>query len=381
MLRKSLRGSAIVAITAGLLGGLLPAAGDAVNTGWPEIGGTYSANGKTGTWQARPTYVTSDAPATHATTAGDPIAGLNHDGVAFLDISRSNGGILCSGALLYDGWSVLTAAHCLTDADGNLTATNVRAVWELPGGDIVADSATIHVHPEWDGFATNGYDVAVVNFASEIDADVPRYDIFRAGGMGELGQEILKVGYGQGGFGETGATGSVAVKRWGKNKWENDGLGDDGLDNLGNAQAQLTYDFDSNYRNLTDDGGKDAGDDEAHDAFHVHFGEAVDLGFGDDEVGAAEGDSGSPSFLFDGSEYVIAGVSSYTLRLEDSEGASSDVDESSNSSWGEFGIDARLADSDMYTFVDDNVIPEPATFALIATGSLVLCLRRRRPTV
>jgi hypothetical protein len=57
MLRESLRGSAIVAITAGLLGGFLPAAGDAVNTGLPEIGGTYSANGKTGTWQARPTYV------------------------------------------------------------------------------------------------------------------------------------------------------------------------------------------------------------------------------------------------------------------------------------------------------------------------------------
>jgi len=346
------------------------------------IQGTYTIGERTGAWQALPVYVTSDGSATHATSAGAPVAGLNHDGVSDMIISTGSGSFRCSGALLYDGQSILTAAHCVTDNSGNINASNVSATWELSGGTVTASSSTIQVHPSYNGSVTNGYDVAVINFSSPIDAAVPRYGIFRDGGLVELGPEIIKVGYGRSGFGETGATTGSGTKRYGKNEWEDDGLGDEGVGGITNDSTQVTYDFDSNYRNLDDDGGKDATDDEDHDGFNFHFGRAVNLGFGDDEVMSGAGDSGSPSFILDDGEYRIAGVASYILRLERSAGPpgdrSSDVDDTLNSSWGEFAVDSRLAEPAMSAFVDSAVIPEPATLALLAAGGLGVLLRRQR---
>jgi hypothetical protein len=336
------------------------------------IEGNYTIGDWTGTWQARPTYVTSDATGTHTTMAGSALAGLNHDGVADLIVTTGSSTFGCTGALLYDGWSVLTAAHCVTDSSGNVNTTDVSATWELSSGNITASAATIQVHPSYGGSVTGGYDVAVINFSSPIDSNVPRYDIYRDGGLSELDLETLKVGYGRGGFGEDGATTSAGIKRWGKNKWEDDGLGDDGVGGISNNPTQLTYDSDSNYRNLSL-----TGDDSDHDAFQFHFGQPEDLGFGDDEVMSASGDSGSPTFLLDDGVYKIAGVSSYILRLERRNGASSDVDTSLNSSWGEFGVDARLADADISAWVDSVVIPEPNTLAFLAAGGLWVRRKRR----
>lgn len=342
-----------------------------------ELEGTYNIGGRTGRWRARPTYVTSDAAETHAAAPGSNVSGLTHDGVALMQIARVDGTTVgCSGALLYDGWSVLTAAHCLTDANGTLAVNAVLTSWELSGGDVDAVAAEVHLHPQWNGQVTDGYDVAVINLTAPVETGVPRYDLFRAGGLAELDRETLKVGYGEGGFGETGVTGAAGTKRWGKNEWENDGLGDDGVAGIINDSAQLTYDFDSNYRNLTDDGGKDASDDATRDAFHVHLGEPTDLGFGDDEVLSSPGDSGGPSFVLDEGEFRIAGVSSYGLTLLEADG--SDVDDVLNGTWGEFGIDARVAHPDIQTFIDESVIPEPGTLTLLAAllaGTWARCRR------
>lgn len=341
---------------------------------------TFTSGERAGTGEVRPHYVTSDASATHTTTAGTPVFGVNHDGVADLVISRPGGNARCTGSLLSDGQSLLTAAHCLTDSNGNPVSTNVQATWELASGDVLQSTADVTIHPMYNGDLTDGYDIAIVQFDTPIATTVPRYDIYRKTDGGEIGVETVKVGYGRSGFGNTGSTTASGTKRFGKNKYEDDGLGSGGADisNVGgitNSDTQLTYDFDSNFRNLDL-----AGNDSDHDAFQFFFGGGGDLGFGDDEVGAAPGDSGGPSFVFDDGEWVIAGVTSYGFRLEFTDGTSSDVNGSTNSSWGEFAVDARVAEASMQSFIDTNLIPEPHTVALVVSGGLIL-LHRRRPSV
>ena len=337
-------------------------------------------NGFSGTGEARPLYVTSDGSATHTTTPGTPVFGVDHDGVADLIISRPEGNARCTGSLLNDGQSLLTAAHCLTDNDGNPVASNINATWELATNNVSESSADVTIHPMYNGDLTDGYDIAIVQFDTPIVFAVPRYDIYRKTDGGEIGVETVKVGYGRSGFGNTGDTTSSGTKRFGKNKYEDDGLGsgdgDIGINSVGgitNSQTQLTYDFDSNFRNLNL-----SGNDSDHDAFQFFFPRSEDLGFGDDEVGAAPGDSGGPSFVFDDGEWLIAGVTSYGLRLVFTEsGTSSDVDGDINSSWGEFGVDARVAEAGIQSFIDASLIPEPHTVALVISGGLILLHRRR----
>ncbi|MFW5682726.1 MAG: trypsin-like serine protease, partial [Phycisphaeraceae bacterium] len=257
---------------------------------------TFTIGNQAGTGKARPNYVTSDGTATHTTTAGTPVFGVNHDGVADLIISRPGGNARCTGSLLSDGQTLLTAAHCLTDNNGDPVASSVSATWELASGDVIQSSADVTIHPMYNGDLTDGYDIAIVQFDTKINADVPRYDIYRKTNEGEIGVETVKVGYGRGGFGNTGSTTASGTKRFGKNKYEDDGLGTGGtgISNVGgitNSDTQLTYDFDSNFRNLDNLSGNDSD----HDAFQFFFNRPEDLGYGDDEVGAAPGDSGGPS--------------------------------------------------------------------------------------
>src|SRR5262245_25880579 len=55
--------------------------------------------------------------------------GVGYDGVAGLIITTTEGTFLCTGSLLGDGRSVLTAAHCVTDAVGASTFISATAVF------------------------------------------------------------------------------------------------------------------------------------------------------------------------------------------------------------------------------------------------------------
>lgn len=316
-------------------------------------------------YEARPVIMTSDgAPSggTHTTTPGLSVWGLDHDGVADLIITRSDGTFRCSGVLLSTGRHILTAAHGLTDSSGNLITSSVTAQFELPGPDVFSTTSTFDVHGSWDGNVTHGYDIAILTLSSP-PAGAATYELYRDTAT-EVGSEFIKVGYGESGHGSTGATISSGTKRYGKNKWEGRGLGGPpfNIGGLTNNTTQLTYDF--------DDGTS------GHDAFDFFFNTA-DLGLGVDEVNGAPGDSGGPSFIDDDGTLKIAGITSYALRLSfTSSGASSDVDGSINFSFGEFAVDARVADPAMLSFID-SVIPEPATLWLLAIGALGL-LRRGR---
>lgn len=279
------------------------------------------------------------------------------DGVADLIIDNA---FRCTGSLLTGGRHILTAAHCLTDDSGNLTANNVQATWMLPSGNVTLGSNAFSVHPGWTGDIFIANDLAIITLPTVAPADVPRYDIYT--NTDEVGQVADKTGYGSSGTGATGDTLPSGTKR------EGDNLYDDLHDTMAMALglvpnvnytpgAVLQYDFDNGLA--------------ANDAFGVFFGNAQ-LGQGLLEVNSAPGDSGGPSYI-DGK---IAGITSYGLTFLDSGG--SDIDSELNSSFGEFSGDTRVSVHKdwIYQIVG---VPEPGTvLGLLAVSGLGLGLKRKK---
>ena len=81
---------------------------------------------------------------------------VDHDGVADLVIDDGTQLFRCTGSLLPTGRHILTAAHCLTDGTGALTAVDATATFELTGGDVSDSSTNFHVHPLYDGDTGHG---------------------------------------------------------------------------------------------------------------------------------------------------------------------------------------------------------------------------------
>ncbi len=315
-----------------------------------------------------PAVVTSDGAGTHTTTPGTAAFGVNHDGVGLMLINNNSNPAfegVCTASLLTMGgrqWAI-TAAHCVTNGSGNINANNVQLQFQTPSGVKIANSQNIFKHPNYNGNVANGFDVALIELTGAVDPAVPSYALNRT--AGDLNVTGVHVGYGLPGFGGTGQAGAAGTKRAGLVEHEAFGLGFLGIGGITNNQTQLTHDFDSG--------------NAANDAFNFFFPGTFgpDLGFGDDEVGVSQGDSGGPTFINDGGTYKISGIHSYGTRLALSSGGNSDVDAALNFSWGEFSVDARVMDPQVLAWIDQTIIPEPSSLLLL-TGALPLLLRRRR---
>lgn len=344
--------------------------------------------------QVRGRLVTATGAGSPGVNAGSPTVpgttpfGLNTEGVArlFLDSNPVAGlGSICTASLLSTGQHLLTAAHCVTDANGLLSILDGgdgnAATFQLPGGNqtVSFGAADITVHPNWNGGETNGFDVAIIDLGAPLSQDIPRYDVFAGNNGEEFARPMVKVGFGTSGDGSTGVTIGAGTKRVGLNQYESLGFG---FLDFENPDTQLMFDFD--------------GGDPANDAFGRFFGAdgvAIQnpifddaVGFGTEEVGSAPGDSGGPSFLFNEAEqaFQIAGVTSFGLSFAldpDGDGplgpVSPDATVGLDSSFGEFAGDTRVAQADIAAFIQAT-IPEPASLTMIGLGGLSVLRRGRR---
>lgn len=306
-----------------------------------------------------PTLVHSNASDPAGGQIVDPNAlayGVDHGGVA--QLQNSGGVMVCSGALLSSGRHILTAAHCAGSA--------LSAVFDVGGVSITVPISEVTVHPSYDGIIFHGYDIAVLTLDGAAPAEVPRYDVNRS--LNDLGVTGVAVGYGGSGHGAIGATVGRGAKRAGLIEFEINALPSSIIQN---ASTQLTADFDSG--------------NASNDAMALYYGQAPDLGFGEDEVGFASGDSGGPVFQETAGGWAIAGVASYVARFTPPASSipHSDVDDTKNSSFGEFSVAARTAESSVLEFIDEvtgvsvTPVPEPSTGILVMLG-LAGLLRRRR---
>ena len=322
---------------------------------------------------------------------GDPIytpSASRQKGVVSLIMNTAGGAFICSGTLLADRRSVLTAAHCVSDGAGTANPMTTTAFFNNTGSaDTVPSSGgagitaiTVEryfVNGAYTGEVIDQNDIAILRLSEAAPIWATSYDVDFTGDL--TGQDFTVAGYGRRSTigGAAGANLGPGRLREGDNKFDYR-LGDaafggfftdrdlkTGENFFGLATIDYSYlsDFDSGLA--------------ANDASCLLSGALTgttfgcDLGRGPREAGVAGGDSGGPQFI--GGK--IVSVTSYGLSFGPSFG---DVGGGLNSSYGEFS-------GYVPTFIHEKFIrsvlavPEPATWLQMIFGfGLVGSILRRR---
>lgn len=231
------------------------------------------------------------------------------------------GGFYGTGTLLYDGRTVLTAAHLVAGEPGPVV------VWfETPSGSVPMTADSVQVYPRYDARNSNG-DLALVRLIEPAPVEADRYQLFRGDA---LGIAFDMVGYGVAGTGGSGlaAEPGSPVRRLAENRFDADGAALKAA--LGSvmawrplADAHLMADFDSGL----------SGNDALGRLLQV-----VDRGQGAAEGMLTPGDSGGAAFI----QNQVAGVASYTASLS-AGSVDPDIDAEANSSFGEIGAWMNVA--------------------------------------
>jgi len=261
---------------------------------------------------AKPKYTTITDPTGFLATSGQ------YPTVAKLYLNNGPT-YLCTGVLVNAQW-VLTAAHCVSNTNtGKLTFKSGTAYF----GSNSYSIANAIVRPEWNGDYLYGNDIALLKLKNPVSGITPSAI---DGDINDVGKELDKTGYGRSGTGATGAITSAGILHAGQNIYDSTHDQFWEIFNRANlSDGVLMYDF--------DDGTA------VHDAFLQHFG-ILNINFDNynDEVNSASGDSGGPTF--DGN--VVVGITSYGLTYS-FDGVTTDVDNSVNSSFGEYSGDTTVA--------------------------------------
>ncbi|MCU7836178.1 MAG: trypsin-like serine protease [gamma proteobacterium symbiont of Taylorina sp.] len=241
-----------------------------------------------------------------------------YSGVVYL---KNTGISQASGALLWTGKHIITAAHFIDDISsldqleiGFNTAINIDDV----------EIASVTIHPGWDNDPSNyNFDIAIIELTSAVDTAIERYQIYRY--FDEVNSIFTRVGYSSTIDPDTGLIINPDKQfHSGLNQYDittdqiNPLLGTDILE-----YYQLSYDFDNGSYE--------------HDAYGRIF-DINDPGTGADEIFSKHGDSGGPAFI----DNKIAGIASYIFRYQDNV-INPDITAQVDSSYGELASDSRLS--------------------------------------
>ena len=242
------------------------------------------------------------------------LIGDGYDGVVRVVVNNMYG----SGVLLFDGKVVLTAAHIFSGIAGS-----ANVIFETRNGVETIASSQVVINPDYNS-ANNNSDLALVWLSQDAPVVAERFGIYRA--SKEFGQTFTLVGYGTPGSGSTGTLSNfneMPVRLKANNQFDIDiaPLGkffsESGQWEANNGK-QLVADFDNGLS--------------SNDALGALAG-ISGLGLGSSEGLISKGDSGGPAFIGN----LVAGIASYTGRLSES-GAVPDIDNTSNSSFGEVAV-------------------------------------------
>jgi len=273
-----------------------------------------------------------------ATYNNDVVDGINLSGVVL--IASSFGG--CSGSLLADGSSILTAGHCVTSGYGSPIATGITVYFMGDHGLVAQPVSNVQVDPGYNGNSANGYDLAVLTLSQPAPSFAVGYSLVTSSLIPPI--PVVLAGYGYGGTGATGASGGTypfGTLRVGANQYEGNGQ------QFFNWSPQLLvgqfYDSTTSSTNVLG-------------VAHPYS--------SSNEVDTAPGDSGGPTFYAG----KIVGVHDLGICegapgvcfVPPSEGSAN------NSFFGEMWADTSVAAN--LSFIENAQVPEPASCSLVLLG-------------
>ena len=292
--------------------------------------------------------ITTGDPNSSAYTVGyqESVGGVNLSGV--VKITSSRGG--CTGSLLGDGYSILTAAHCITTAYGAPVATGITANFQGPSGFVPLTVDLTFVDPAYTGDATVGGDLAVLRLTGLAPSYATRYSLFS--GLVTT-DPIVLAGYGYSGTGATGynsGTYGFGTLRAGTNAYVLDGS------EVGWSDSLLLGQFYDANQPLTNGL------------------ESPNPYTSADEVMIAPGDSGGPSF-YNGS---LVGVHDLIVCFSPENSSNCSVPPSVsttlNASYGQIFADVSVSSN--AEWIQAQMVPEPGTWSFSVSMTLLVLARR-----
>lgn len=320
------------------------------------------------TWTVQDLVVGTTSTATSA-GGGNPIyfaAQPKYSGVVALVMNYGSAGIgICSGSLLADRSSVLTAGHCLGSNGARPLSTTAyfyggsnpdTFVPGNPAATAVAISS-YSINPNYIGQGLDQNDIAVLRLAAPAPTFATAYDLYTGSDL--TGLEFNIAGYGDrsnvgGGVGFRDP--SYGVLRQGDNRYDFQ-LGDSdfhgALSNPTDAGLYLS-DFDNGLA------GNDASCNLAAN-FGLSGPKYCNTGVGALEAALGPGDSGGPEFV----NGQIASITEAGLN----------VGKAYSGSFGDFNAFVPISNQAEWIA---SVVPEPSSWALMITGFGVVGASARR---
>lgn len=356
---------------------------------------TGTANGLT--YQARSLIVGVNSTGTIPAGNGDPryfpVRPLANSVVQLLitrpeqaTAQNPNGQFVCTGSLLKDRVSIVTAAHCISDGAGTVNPTKTQvffydgvgpadiAYTSTPSETIERSVGRYFVNPDYTGEVIDQNDIAVLRLTAPAPAFATGYELAAATDL-VVGSGYNVYGLGaRGPNGTTGATFGTTRLRQGLNETDftfgNSAFGGFFTDRDGAGEGFFGFaDYDQSIVSDFDNG---LAANDASCLLGGFFGTAqfCGLGRGLDEVSVAGGDSGGPSFI----NGKLALVTSYGLSFGAGFG---DITPGLNSSFGEFNGFVPVG---IHRDFIAGAVPEPASWAMliIGFGLTGVTMRRRR---
>lgn len=313
------------------------------------------------------------------------------------------GGFVCSGTLLSDRQTILTAGHCVSAGGGvpDVDPDGVTVFFRNPGsgpdvqfyyggpGYTTVQSSNVFVNSAYTGEVIDQNDIALVRLSQLAPDFADAYELYTNPNL--TGQITTITGYGS----TSSVGGTVGVNTANPNRlgWFRQGdnkidfaLGDSlfgttWADILDEPFSQIEHSYIVDFDNGTATRDASCRITQASNFGGLPGTTFCDLGVGAREVGVAGGDSGGGSFI-DGQ---VATVNSYGLSFGTAWG---DVDNTLNSTYGEFSglvpvwLHADWINSLLVPTVQPGV-PEPSTWLMMIGGFAFIggSMRRRKAAV